>query len=102
MVNRRLSQIRVIAAAGAAALLGATTLIGTAEATGIYRWVDADGTVHFGDRPPPDYPVEQIQIQAMPPTGSGPQVQDEVGEAASERPSDPEAITVPDRLPAAE
>ena len=28
----------------------------------VYRWVDADGRVHFGDRPPADTQVEQIEV----------------------------------------
>ena len=28
----------------------------------VYRWVDTDGRVHFGDRPPADTQAEQIQV----------------------------------------
>ncbi len=98
MVNIRLHEIRLIAAAGTAVLLAATAFASAASATEIYRWVDADGTVHFGDRPPADHPVQQIQV--LPPTGAGPLAQGEDVEAAPERPARPEAVIVPGRLPA--
>ena len=41
-----------------------------ASATEVYRWVDSEGTVHFGDRPPVGRPVEQINIR--PPAGALP------------------------------
>jgi len=101
MVNERLFEIRLIAAAGTAVLLAATALAGAAAATEIYRWVDADGTVHFGDRPPADHPVQQIQV--LPPAGAaGPLAQSDDVETAPESPPRPEALLVPGRLPAAE
>ena len=30
-------------------------------ADGIHRWVDADGVVHFGDRPPPGVQAERLE-----------------------------------------
>jgi len=33
----------------------------------VYRWVDADGRTQFGDRPPSDRSVEEVQIR-QPPT----------------------------------
>jgi hypothetical protein len=96
MVNKRLSKIRPIAVAGAPLLLAATVFAGTAAATGIYRWVDADGTVHFGDSPPPDHPVRQIEV--LPPPGSGPPPA-EGSEAATDSRSSPEAVIVPGRFP---
>lgn len=41
-----------------------------AEATEVYRWVDAEGIVHFGDRPPVNRSAEPIEIQ--PPAGAVP------------------------------
>jgi hypothetical protein len=32
----------------------------------VYKWVDADGTTHFGDCPPPDCVFEEIEIPAGP------------------------------------
>lgn len=29
----------------------------------VYRWVDEDGNVHFGDQPPEDRPGEQVEIR---------------------------------------
>ncbi|MCA1789425.1 MAG: DUF4124 domain-containing protein [Thioalkalivibrio sp.] len=43
---------------------GIAAIAMVADATEVYRWVDAEGTVHFGDRPPMDRPVEQIEILA--------------------------------------
>jgi len=100
MVNKRLHEVRLIAAAGAAVLLAATALAGAAAATEIYRWVGADGAVHFGDRPPADHPVQQIQV--LPPPGAGPLAQGDDVEAAPEPPPRPEALIVPGRLPAAD
>jgi len=100
MVNKRLFEIRLIAAAGTAVLLATTALAGAAAATEIYRWVDADGTVHFGDRPPADHPVQQIQV--LPPTGAGPLAQSEDVETVLESRPRPEALIVPGRLPAAD
>lgn len=38
----------------------ALLLAATASAEGLYRWVDADGKVHFGDRPPMEAKAENI------------------------------------------
>lgn len=35
-------------------------LSGVAFAAGVYKWVDADGTVHYTDQPPPGATKEQI------------------------------------------
>lgn len=37
-----------------------------AAAEELYRWVDADGKVHFGDRPPQDAAVESIEAKLKP------------------------------------
>jgi hypothetical protein len=47
-------------------VLAATPALGTE----IYRWVDAEGAVHFSDRPPYGRPVERIEVQ--PPMGALP------------------------------
>ena len=100
MVNRRFFQNHVIPAAGVILLLASTALASTVGATEIYRWVDAEGNVNFGDRPPADHPVQQIQV--LPPTGAGPLAQGEDVEEAQERPAPPQAVIVPGRLPAAD
>lgn len=103
MVNRRFFQNHMIPAAGVILLLASTPLASTAGATEIYRWVDAEGNVNFGDRPPADHPVQQIQV--LPPTGAGPLAQGgdaEEAEQAQERPARPQAVIVPGRLPAAD
>jgi len=49
----------------------------------IYRWVDDDGVVHFGDRPPEQAEVETISIPqnvSQPSTGSDPYSQYEADE----------------------
>ncbi len=43
------------------ALLLSTSL---AMAGGIYSWKDKDGNVHFGDRPPAEAPVQEVEVQA--------------------------------------
>ncbi len=103
MVNRRFFQNHMIPAACVILLLASTALASTAGATEIYRWVDAEGNVNFGDRPPADHPVQQIQV--LPPTGAGPLAQGgdaEEAEQAQERPARPQAVIVPGRLPAAD
>lgn len=86
MVKRRLSGIGGICTAGAALLL-----VSSAAATEIYRWVDADGTVHFGDRPPADHPI--VKVDVLPPPAAGPAADD--GESALEPPPSPRALIVP-------
>jgi hypothetical protein len=46
--------------AAACALLVVSTSLALAET---WRWTDAEGQVHFGDRPPPDVQAEQIKLQ---------------------------------------
>ncbi len=47
----------------AAALVLPACPAGAAEA---WRWRDADGSVHFGDRPPPGIAAERLQLRASP------------------------------------
>jgi len=53
--------------AGAFALFVVSTSFALAET---WRWTDAEGQVHFGDRPPPGVQAEQIKLQrkAAPPS----------------------------------
>jgi glutaredoxin len=38
-------------------------VVRSGEATDIHRWQDADGKVHFGDRPPTDAKAEQVVVK---------------------------------------
>lgn len=82
MVTRRL----LTAAAVPALLLISIPFAGTAGAADIYRWVDADGNVHFGDTPPDDRSVEQVEVR--PPIGDSPPV--DAAEPAAEQPGAPD------------
>lgn len=90
MVTGKHSKIRPSAAATAILLLALATLA-AANATGIYRWVDAEGTVHFGDSPPAERGAEPVEIR--PSAGDAPQA----GEAESVpgQPMAPDAETGP-------
>lgn len=35
-------------------------------AAGIYKWRDADGHIHYGDRPPPDREAQSLDIESAP------------------------------------
>ena len=47
-------------------LLMATAITGTAAAAEIYKWVDADGNVQYGDRPSGAETEVQLQIASQP------------------------------------
>lgn len=70
MVTVRRQTRRQKAALRLCLVVGIAALSMVAGATEVYRWVDAEGIVHFGDRPPLNRPVEQIEIQ--PPAGALP------------------------------
>ncbi len=38
------------------------SLAGAAAAAGVYKWTDADGKVHFTDKPPPDAAAEKVRV----------------------------------------
>jgi len=40
--------------------------LGTASAAGVYRWVDGQGRVHYGDRPPGDAAAESLALPDAP------------------------------------
>ncbi len=44
---------------------------GLAMAGGVYKWVDASGGVHFGERPPAGVQSQQMPMQAAPIAPSG-------------------------------
>ncbi len=56
-------------------LLAGLLLVGLVQAD-VYRWVDDDGSVHYGDRqPPPGKQAEQLDLPAAPsaaPAAEGP------------------------------
>ncbi|MCW8847215.1 MAG: DUF4124 domain-containing protein [Sedimenticola sp.] len=41
------------------------SMLQVAEAA-VFRWVDAQGRVQFGDRPPPDQQAEELEIKSSP------------------------------------
>ncbi len=47
-------------------LLVATVIFGTAVAAEIYKWIDADGNVQYGDRPSGAESEVQLQITSRP------------------------------------
>lgn len=48
------------------ALIASILLALVASAGDVYRWVDADGRVHFADSPPPGIPAEKLGIVSLP------------------------------------
>lgn len=51
-------------------LLTLTLLAGHAWARQVYKWVDENGKVHYGDAPTGDK-TETLNVQSAPPSGSG-------------------------------
>lgn len=47
----------------AATLLGLALCGSAIAAGGVYKWVDEDGVVHYGERPPEAEQVEQVRVQ---------------------------------------
>lgn len=97
MVTARLRIRRRKAALSLCLVAGIAAISMVAGATEVYRWVDAEGTVHFGDRPPLDRPVEQIEIP--PPSGALPLPD---AEEILRRPVRPEPRPEPAEAPVAE
>lgn len=46
------------------ALILALVTIGTVSAAEIYKWVDADGSIHYGDRPSGDITEQRMAIES--------------------------------------
>lgn len=42
-------------------------LLSLPTTAGVYKWIDANGQVHFGDRPPAEKPAEEVTINTAPP-----------------------------------
>jgi len=97
MVTARLHIRRRKAVLSLCLVAGFAALSMVAGATEVYRWVDAEGTVHFGDRPPMDRPVEQIEIQ--PPAGALPLPDAEEILRRPVRPEPPEPAEEPVEAP---
>jgi len=68
-----------IAAAPVVLLAAACSLASTAALAEVYRWVDADGRVQFGDRPPADAEAEPLDV------GSGKSVSGDLDERRERR-----------------
>lgn len=49
----------------------------------VYRWVDEQGRVQFGDRPPPETNAKQVEVKKT--SGTAPQPPASSGETMSER-----------------
>ncbi len=47
---------------------GVLCMLGFVQATAseVFKWVDKDGTVHYGDRPPDNGPAQQVNTSALP------------------------------------
>jgi len=42
--------------------------VAPADAASVYRWLDADGKPHFGDRPPAREAAEEVEVRVVPPS----------------------------------
>jgi len=49
------------------ALICALALLSSGSFAGIYKWVDDDGTVHYGQQRPANAPSEKMQVQRYAP-----------------------------------
>ena len=36
---------------------------GALQAAGVYKWTDADGNLHFGDKPPPNVEADSVTVR---------------------------------------
>ena len=52
-------------------LLGLCMGLSQVAAAGVYRWVDEQGRVQFGDRPPAHKEAQQIELKTPPRSSSG-------------------------------
>src|SRR5690606_3190922 len=60
MATRRAHRLRIVAVA-----LSVLGVVGAVEA-GVYRWTDANGTVHYSQSPPPTGSYQTLREQAVP------------------------------------
>lgn len=61
MCMAELKPLRARRAGLVALALGLFLGAGIAGAAGVYKWTDADGKVHFTDKPPPDVKAETVR-----------------------------------------
>lgn len=59
-----------------------------AQAQSIYKWTDARGVVHYGDRQPPDTKSEQLAIEPPPPASVAPTRAQQLAPRQASRPLD--------------
>jgi hypothetical protein len=84
----------------AMAAFAAVAIAATAHAATVYRWTDANGTVHFGDAPPPH--PGRVETQYLPdvpapapPAAEAPAA--EASPAAGKTPAGPAHVALTDR-----
>jgi hypothetical protein len=53
-------------------ILWALLTMPAAFAQGVYKWVDAEGQVHFGERPPGDVPASEVTLKTPTPATAAP------------------------------
>ncbi|HVT34170.1 MAG TPA: DUF4124 domain-containing protein [Nevskiaceae bacterium] len=58
--------MRVLMNFTAKMFLTAAALLGGTAFAGVYKWVDADGRVHYGDRPPANAGAQAVSVGAIP------------------------------------
>ncbi|WP_105102433.1 DUF4124 domain-containing protein [Microbulbifer pacificus] len=63
-------------------LLAGAALAISADAQELYRWVDADGKVHFGDRPPAEANAESLDGRLKPVNGADPTLRQDFPDTA--------------------
>ena len=86
----------------ALAFVAAVAIAGIGRAATVYRWTDANGTVHFGDAPPP-HPaaVETENLPDAPPpppaAPAAPAAPGDAAAAAEPKPSGPAHVALIDR-----
>ncbi len=86
--------------ATALALMLALAAIGPAHSSDIYKWVDAEGSVHYGDRPSGDASEERLSITSRPTNPA--QIQQQVQARLDQQASAAEAVSNEPKGPSAE
>lgn len=66
-------------------ILAGTALALNVNAQALYRWVDADGKVHFGDRPPAEAKAESLNGQLKPVNGATPTLRQDFPDTSRSR-----------------
>jgi hypothetical protein len=73
---------RNLAKLAAATLLATCTMQGAAAAEQVYKWEDPDGTVHYGQQPPPKGSSQTIEVRKQSPAAEPAAATAEQSEAA--------------------